>query len=616
MAETILTPGKNKNSDTESTPTINPEEYLKVGGLLSEFPEESLSTVRSNLGVLPAESVYTKEDVDREIIDKVNSAINVHTEVKSHITEEDLNNKLKDFVRIDGKTPFNNPQAGAEPEYPHDLTTKSYVDNELAKKLSTSEKVKILDQVTSILRDYIKQEDVYRKEDVYTKDEIDKTKLVNYMPIDGSRAFTSSPSGPRPTLRSHLATRGFVEDALETHKTEADPHNFIDILNKRLKKYALKGTVYDTTQTYSRKEINDIIDKLVEAAVEETLRLHTDSYDPHNTLDKVKEFGYIPSNGSVAFTAPQKGVDAVNPRDLVTLRQLRNLSEELKTDISHIPEPVWKTSGPVESTVGHVEDNTPVPATMTLQEVCDAIFYGKSICLEVPESVAITETCPVTMCIHGSTGLIDCAELLQDGMGIATLYKEDFEDGCYTINSEPLYSDTQFIFRVHYTNGAVHEETKTVYCHLPIFVGLLPKWEFGNVVTMERLIELNNADIEGTQNRFLNYGKDLKTFTFRYKFQDADLRHPFVVLPESYPNLDNMTTSSQKFGINAFALDTFDVIDMIPMRIPSMDKNITYKPMRIPGIDGDTIIYKMYIYKQALSSLNQDVTFNFVPKNE
>lgn len=111
---------------------------------------------------------------------------------------------------------------------------------------------------------------------------------------------------------------------------------------------------------------------------------------------------------------------------------------------------------------------------------------------------------------------------------------------------------------------------------------------------MERLIELSNEDIEGTQNRFLNYGKDLKTFTFGYKFQDADLRHPFVVLPESYPNLDNMTTSSQKFGI-----DAFDVIDMIPMRIPGVDQDI---------------IYKMYIYKQALSSLNQDVTFNFIPK--
>jgi hypothetical protein len=52
-----------------------------------------------------------------------------------------------------------------------------------------------------------------------------------------------------------------------------------------------------------------------------------------------------------------------------------------------------------------------MPETMTLQEVCDAIFYGKGICLEVPEYVIITEKCPVTMCIHGSTGLVQYAEL-------------------------------------------------------------------------------------------------------------------------------------------------------------------------------------------------------------
>jgi hypothetical protein len=35
--------------------------------------------------------------------------------------------------------------------------------------------------------------------------------------------------------------------------------------------------------------------------------------------------------------------------------------------------------------------------------------------------------------------------------------------------------------------------------------------------------------------------------------------------------------------------------------------------MQIPGVEKD-VIYKMYIYKQALSSINQDVTFNFKSK--
>ena len=46
-----------------------------------------------------------------------------------------------------------------------------------------------------------------------------------------------------------------------------------------------------------------------------------------------------------------------------------------------------------------------------------------------------------------------------------------------------MYADTEFTFKVTYINGAIHEETKTVKCSIPIFIGLLPKWKFGNTVT-------------------------------------------------------------------------------------------------------------------------------------
>lgn len=593
MAETILTPGKDNSSNTEQTPTINPG-YLVKDNLLSEFETESEKSVaRYNLGVLPAEDVYTKEEVEPLIAQRISKKLAEHLDSSDHITEEEILDMLVDLIRNDGTTPFTAPQAGVDPVSNHDLTTKAYVDRLIQGCLKLADRAKILEQVANTLRDYVKQEDVYTKDEVYTKDQI-YNQSTKYVRIDGTTPFEKPQSGRTPQISSHLTTKGYVDNLLRAHEEDIDPHGFTEKLSKKLRKYALKENVYDRTQTYSRGQVDQIIDKLVAIAVEEALRSHEDLDDPHGILDRVKQLGYVHKDGSIAFTAPQKGVDAVSPQDLATLRQLQQLVSEVRQDIADIPEPLWKTSGPVESTVGHVEDNTPVPDTMTLQEVCDAIFYGKGICLEVPEFVIITETCPVTMCVHGSTGLIDYAQLLQNGKVIATFYGEDFKDGCITIDSEPLFQDAEFTFRVYYTNGAVHEETKVVHCYLPIFVGLLPKWEFGNVITMERLIELSNEDIEGTQNRFLNYGKDLKTFTFGYKFQDADLRHPFVVLPESYPNLDNMTTSSQKFGI-----DAFDVIDMIPMRIPGVDQDI---------------IYKMYIYKQALSSLNQDVTFNFIPK--
>lgn len=591
MAETILTPGNGSNA--VQNPAVNPD-YLVKDNFLSEFSTEAQkSVVRYNLGVPASENVYTKEEIEPVIIEKISRKIAEHLDSSDHITQREVFELLVNLVKNDGSTPFTAPQAGVDPVSNHDLTTKIYVDRLVRDCLKVADRTKILDQVANTLRDYIKQGEVYTKEDVYTKDQIDN-QSTKYIRIDGTTPFDKPQSGRTPQINSHLTTKGYVDNLLQTHKADIDPHGFTEKLTNKLRKYVLKENVYDKTQTYSRGQIDQAIDKLVSVAVEEALRSHSDLDDPHNIINRVKQLGYILKDGSMAFTAPQKGIDAISPQDLVTLKQVQKLIAEVKINPDDIPEPVWRTSGPVESTVGHVDDNTPVPEVMTLQEVCDAIFYGKGICLEVPEFVTITQTCPVTMCIHGSTGLIDYAELLQNGEVIMHFIGDDFEDGCITLDSKPLYSDSEFTFRVYYTNGAVHEETKIVHCYLPVFVGLLPKWEFGNVLTMERLIELSSEDIDGTQNKFLNYGKDLKSFTFGYRFQDADLRHPFVVLPESYPDLDNMTTSSQKFKIEAF-----DVIEMIPMRIPGVSKDI---------------IYKMYIYKQALSSLNQDVTFNFIPK--
>ena len=126
---------------------------------------------------------------------------------------------------------------------------------------------------------------------------------------------------------------------------------------------------------------------------------------------------------------------------------------------------------------------------------------------------------------------------------------------------------------------------------MPIFVGLLPKWKPAHTITMEYLKQLEQEDVDGTQNRFLTYGKDLTSITFKYVFTDPKLRHPFVVMPANYPNLEKMTTDVQKFEIEAF-----ETIDMIPLHIEGVK---------------DDVIYKIYVYKQALSSMNQEVTFNF-----
>lgn len=591
----ILTPGYQEPSNT-SVETATPSQYLEKDNYLSEYESESeKSVVRENLNVPSKDSVYTKQDVDLEVANRIKAAIQEYLNLDDpHGIIPLVEEMIENMVKTDGSTPFVAPQAGIDPVADNHLTTKKFVTRLLKEHINTDDPHQILPEVRDMLEKYVKTSEIYSKSQLYTKEEINK-QAEQYMKKDGTTPFTKAQVGADPTIDSHLTTKRYVDALLHKHLIDVDPHGFITILNQRLAQYIKKKDVFDKTQTYSRTQIDNIISQIVERTVQLSIQEYIDGID--DKFEYIRNQRYVKQDGSIPFRNPQSGVDAIEDSELVTLRQLtkavQDAQQKLDDKISD-KECVWITSGPVESTVGHVEDNTPMPESMTLQEVCDAIFYGKGICLEVPEFVVITETCPITMCIHGSTGLIEYAELYQNGELIYTLQKEAFEDGCVTVNSLPLYEDSEFTFKVYYTNGAVHEETKPVKCYLPVFVGLLPKWKFGSTVTMDYLIQLCREDSKGTQNRFLNYGKDLKTFTFKYNFTDPQLRHPFIIVPAAYPNLDTMVTKSQSFGT-----DAFDVIDMIPLSVPGVEKDI---------------IFKIYIYRQALSSLNQEVTFNFIPK--
>ena len=79
--------------------------------------------------------------------------------------------------------------------------------------------------------------------------------------------------------------------------------------------------------------------------------------------------------------------------------------------------------------------------------------------------------------------------------------KEDFTDGCVTVDSLPITEDTEITFKVYYTNDTMREESKSIKCGFPVFVGLLPKWKFGYTITMDYLIELSKT---GSNNEFLD----------------------------------------------------------------------------------------------------------------
>ena len=586
----ILTPGYQDPIETPITSSPQ-EEYLIRDNFLSEYEtEEEKSVVRENLNVPSKDSVYSRQDVDTQVSEKIRATIQEYLNMEDpHGILPTVAEMIADMVKSDGSTPFTAPQTGVDPQTAQHLTTKNYVDKLVREHVNADDPHNILPEVAILLEKYVRITDVYVKSQLYTKQDIDN-QAKNYIRKDGSTPFTKAQIGADPQIDSHLATKRYVDKSLYNHQVDVDPHGFLTILNQRLASYAKKKDVYDKTQTYSRTQIDSIIHNLVNETIDASLQSFMDTVN--DKFEYIRLQKYVKQDGSVPFRGPQAGVDAVEEEHLTTLRQLNQAVEDLEQNLTEqiqAKECLWKTSGPVESTVGHIDDNTPVPATMSLQEVLDAIFYGKGISISAPDYVTINNKVPITLCVHGSTGLINVAELYQDGKLIISFVKEDFENGCVTVDSLPIIEDTEFTFKVTYTNEAVHEESITVKAALPIFVGLLPKWKFGNVITWNYLEEL--ASEEPNNNQFINSSNNLNQISINYSFQDAKLRHPFIVVPVSYPDLDNMSTTPQRFGI-----DAFDVIDMIPLQVPGIEKDI---------------IFKIYIYRQALSSLNQEVTFNF-----
>lgn len=577
----ILTSDLEEIVDPQKTP-------LTVEECLGEFNDGQKALARDNLGVYDKNTVYTKQDSDRKLNETIKKAFEKYlNEEDPHGILPEVRQMIEGFVRADGSTPFTAPQQGVDPVQDFHLATKRFVTKILRDHINDDDPHRIIPQVENMLEQYVKQADVYFKSQLYTKNEIDQ-QSGKYIKKDGSTPFTKAQIGADPQIDSHLTTKRYVDQVIYNHLVDVDPHGFIAILNNRLATYAKTSNVYDKSQTYSRVQIDSIIRSLVHDAAREAIIDHLNEFDPHNILAEVRKEKYVKQDGTIPFRAPQKGVDAVDPQDLITLHQVTERIENLQKQITN-NEPIWRTSGPVESTVGHIDDNTPVPEIMTLQEVLDAIFYGKGISISAPDYVTINNKVPVTLCIHGSIGLIDIAELYQDNKLIYSLVKEDFENGCTTVNSLPIIEDTKFAFKVTYTNGALHEESITVKVALPTFVGLLPKWKFGHTITWDYLKELSLE--EPNNNKFISNSDNLNQISMDYNFQDAKLRHPFVVVPVSYPNLVNMSTSSQKFGLEAF-----DIIDSIPLTVPGVEK---------------VIVFKIYIYRQALSSLNQEITFNF-----
>lgn len=576
----ILTSDLEEIVDPQKTP-------LTVEECLGEFNDGQKELARQNLDVYDRNTVYTKQDSDKKLNETIKKAFEKYlNEQDPHGILPEVRQMIEGFVRDDGSTPFTAPQQGVDPVQDFHLATKRFVTKILRDHINDDDPHRIIPQVEDMLEQYVKQADVYFKSQLYTKNEIDQ-QSGKYIKKDGSTPFTKAQIGADPQIDSHLATKRYVDKVIYNHLIDVDPHGFVALLNKRLALYAKASNVYDKSQTYSRVQIDSIIRGLVNDAAREAIVDHLNQFDPHNILAEVRKEKYVKQDGTIPFRAPQKGVDAVDPQDLVTLHQVE---EKIGEQLGELEQPVWITSGPVEAQVGMVKEGDTLASSVTFQEAMDAIFYGKRVKLTVPELSNIGASFPITLCIQGSLATVDYAEIWQDGRYLATITKEDLEEsGCVTVDGLPIDSDSEITAKVFYTNGSIHEVIETVSVALPVFIGIIPRWKFGNTVTYNQLLELSLENPKN--NKFYDKGIHLQSIEHSYNFDEDREQKIIVALPVTYNNLAEMSNSAQ-----VVTSDAFEVIDQIPFQIPGSTSDV---------------IYKIYIYKQDLYSLNTTMKFKF-----
>lgn len=588
--DTILTPG---NEYQANKPISEDPQYLEKDNYLAEYESEGeKAVVRANLDVYAKDSVYTKIESDTNISEAIRNAFETYLgQDDPHGILPQVKEMIKGFVKEDGSTPFTAPQLGVDPIQDLHLVTKRFVNQLLKDHINSEDPHGILPDVRDILEKYVKLSDIYQKSQLYTKQEIDKQASA-YLKKDGSTSFTKPQIGIDPQIDSHLATKRYVDKVLYQHLVDVDPHKFLSILNNRLGSYIKRSEVYDKTETYSRTQIDSTIQKLVNQAIGASLAEYISSVN--EKFENIRTQRYIKQDGSIPFTQPQIGAAATEENELTTLGQVnaivKGIQENLSKQIAS-KECEWLTSGPVIGSAGLVEVGTEFAKSVSLQEIMDAIFYGKGINITAPKFGKIGESIDVQVCVQGSLAEFEHAELYQTGKLIHTFTKEEFEEQtCITIKSEPITEDTEFIFKAFYMNGSTHDVNAWTKVALPIFVGLLPKWKFGNTVTYDYLIQLYTED--EINNQFYDYGKNLKTINHSYSFANEGLQHFMMAIPADYPDLYQMCTPSQQFG-----KDAFDIIDMIPFQLPNIEKDM---------------IYKLYIYREAQIRADIPITFNFV----
>lgn len=550
----ILTLG-DLEEDSQGAENVTNSETLKVENALHEIQELGLQkSARLHLGV---PSTQDLEDVKQELIDTVNSLqeSNKETYNNQQNTISEIQEQLDKYATLDGDFSFDaTPKVGDE-----SLVTEKTVDKKLesyAKSNKVDSKIK---EALQVLSQYVQSSDVYTKSQTYAARTIDNM-LTDYLRKEDLDSY-------------NLASVGKVNSTMRAHNAELDPHGLNAKLSNALKSYYKKSDVYTKAQTYSRIQLDEIINKLVAEACDGIV-------DKHNN-----NIQHLDSQDVITIVKNYANTNLVNP--IALHDAIEEVEHECKCN-----KPIWKTSGPVLTTVGFVEDNTELPPELTLQQILDRIFYGPRISLSADETVGPEEMVDVTMCVHISVP-VKSIILYMNGQPIDYFELEEFDEGCITRQYGPITEETEFTFVVDQGDweGAVLSESVTVGVQYPMFVGIIPKMKAESTLTLKYLKTLVKAD--GFNNEWLNE----LPIVHKYKFRDPNFQKLIVGIPTSMnKELDSMTNSIQTFTSEAF---NFHRIEL----------TYIFKNQQV-----HTEYYDFYIYNQPLSSLNSEVTFNFIDR--
>lgn len=579
MVDTILTP-----TPCETPIAMEEQNSFLIDNYFSELENESQKGIaRENLGVYGKTDLYTQVEVDNNIGKAVNDA------VKQLLASDDPHQilpkvyiLLTDYVKKDGTVPFTAPQAGKDPLLDNHLTTKKFVIDLLDNHLKVTDPHNVMKLVNEVLKQYPLAKDIYYKSDVYNKEYINKL-VKAYVKADGTTPFTAPQSGVTPIADQHLTTKRYVDNVMFKHDVNVDPHGFLTILNQRLSNYYKTTETYSKQETYSRAQIDQVINTLVTDAAYQAIKEHLRQFDPHDILKEVYKEHYVKRDGSVPFTSIQKGVEGIEDNDLATVGQLNKIASKLSEEYNNL-QATWVTSGPIQTTVGFMEDESSVPQIMSFQEIMDAIFYGKVIDIKAPTTIAVGTSAEVTMYIRGNA-MIEKAELYQNEVLIGTYDMEDFLDWSLSVTSKPIVNNTTFTFIVTYINGQTQDISTITNVSYGAFVGNVPKMCMAGDLKYHVML-----DIVDSKNAIIYpVSSDITEIKHTFSFVNPNNPQKLVLaIPAEYNQLDYMYTASQHFNKDAFDIETVPVI--------------------IPGVE-EPVLFTYYMYNESLVAFNSEVIF-------